>query len=93
MKGLISAERLDEIDALLSKLVADRPQVELFQKGKTRFSHRKDLHDLEPTCDHTEKSLSRSQNRSRSNEQLWHRLQVPSRSRKATRKTWLPKTC
>ena len=34
MKGLISAERLDDIDALLSKLVADRPQVELFQKGQ-----------------------------------------------------------
>lgn len=58
MKGLISAERLDEIDALLSKLVADRPQVELCEKGKTRFSHHEDLHDLEPTCDHTEKSLS-----------------------------------
>lgn len=27
MKGLCSAERLDEIDALLSKLVGDRPQV------------------------------------------------------------------
>ena len=27
VKGLCSAERLDEIDALLSKLVADRPQV------------------------------------------------------------------
>lgn len=26
VKGLCSAERLDEIDALLSKLVGDRPQ-------------------------------------------------------------------
>ena len=76
VKGLISAERLDEIDALLSKLVADRPQVELFQKGKTRFSHHKDLHDLEPTCDHTEISLFISE-QIKIKGALWHRFGLP----------------